>query len=81
MQREKFKSEWLTSRYDFERVSKMTSYSNHIQNYELETRDVFEQETENIPLTQQTVLVNPLHDNPLTQSTDSSKNYERKNQR
>ena len=76
MQREKNKSEWLTSRHDFERVSKTTSCSNHIQNYELETREVFEQKTENIPLTQQTVLVNPLHDNTLTQSTDNKKNYE-----
>ena len=52
----------------------MTAYSNHIKNYELETREVFERETENIPLKRQTYLVTPLHDNPLTRSKDSSKN-------
>ena len=67
--------------HDFERVIKTTVYSNHIKNYEPETREVFERETENIPHTQRTDLVTTLHDNPLTQSTDSSKNYERKNQR
>ena len=44
---------------------------------ELETREVFERETENIPLTRQTYLVTPLYDNPLTRSTDSSNNEER----
>ena len=48
--REKFKSDWLTSRHDFERVSKTTAYSNHIKNDELETREFFEREVENIPL-------------------------------
>ena len=36
-----------------------------------------ERENENIPLTRQTVLVTPLHENTLTRSTDSSKNEER----
>ena len=63
--------------HDFETMSKTTAYHNHIKNSELETREVFERETENIPLTRQTVLVNPLYENPLTRSTDSSKNEER----
>ena len=65
--RENLESDWLASRHDFERVSKTTAYSNHIKNYELETREVFEQETENIPLTRQTDMVTALHDNPLSQ--------------
>ena len=64
--RENFKANWLASRRDFERVSKTTAYSNHIKNSELETGEFFERETENIPLTQQTDLVTPLHKNPLT---------------
>ena len=75
--REHIKVDWLVSRHDFERVSETTAYSNHIKNSELETRDFFERETENIPLTRQTYLVTPLHDNPLTRSTDSSKNEDR----
>ena len=66
-QRDNFKSDWLVSRHDFEIVSENTAYSNHINNSELETREVFEQETENIPLTQQTDFVTPLHENTLTQ--------------
>ena len=73
VRKDNFKADWLASRHDFERVSKTTAYSNHIKNYELETGEFFERETENIPLTRQTDLVTPLHDNPLTQSTDSSK--------
>ena len=63
--------------HDFEITSKTIAYSNHIKNSELETREVFEQDTENISLTRQTDLVTPLHENPLTQSMDSSKNEER----
>ena len=73
----KLQADWLASRHDFERVSKTIAYSNHIKNSELETREVFERETENIPLTRQPDLVTPLHDNPLTRSTDISKNEER----
>ena len=47
----------------------MTAYTIHIKNYELETREVFDKETENNPLTQQTDLVTTLHDNTLTLST------------
>ena len=64
--RENFKANWLASMRDFEIVSEMTSYSNHIKNSELETGEFFVWETENIPLTQQTDLVTPLHKNPLT---------------
>ena len=63
---------WLASSHGFEIVSEMTAYSNHIKNYELETRQVFEQEnikTENIPLKQQPDFVTPLPDNPQTRST------------
>ena len=63
--------------HDFGRLSETTAYSNHINNYELETREVFEQESENIPQTRQTDLVTTLNDNPLTRSMDSSKNEER----
>ena len=75
--RVKFKEDWLSLRHDFERVSETTATSNHINNSELETREVFGRETENIPLTRQSDLVTPLYDNPLTRSTDSSKNEER----
>ena len=37
--------------HDFETMSKTTDYRNHIKNSEFETREVFERETENIPLT------------------------------
>ena len=52
--------------HDFETMSKTTAYHNHIKNYELKTRGVFDRETENIPYTRQTDLVTTLNDNPLT---------------
>ena len=55
--------------HDFEITSETIAYSNHIKNYELETREVFDWETENIPLTRQTYLVTPFHENPLTRVT------------
>ena len=57
--------------HGFEIMNKMTEYSNHNKSSELETREVFERELENIPQTRQTDLVVILHDNPLTRSTDS----------
>ena len=63
--------------HDFENMSETTAYRNHIKNSDFETREVFERETETIPLTQQTDLLTTLHNNPLTQSTDSSKHEER----
>ena len=63
--------------HDFEKMSKTTAYSNHIKNSELETRECFEQETENIQQTQRMDLVTTLNGNPLTRSTDSSKYEER----
>ena len=75
--RDNFRSDRLGYMHDFERVSETTAYSNRINNSGLETREVFERETENNPLTQQTYLVTPLQENPLTRSTDSSKNEER----
>ena len=41
--RENFKSDRLASGIGSEGVSKTTVYSNHINNYKLETREVFEQ--------------------------------------
>ena len=38
--------------HDCETMSKTKAYCNHIKNSEIETRDIFERETENIPLTQ-----------------------------
>ena len=72
-----FRDARLGYMHDFERMSKTIAYRNHIKNSELETREVFERETENIPQTRQTDLVTTLHYNPLTRSTDSSKNEER----
>ena len=63
--------------HDFERMSKTTAYRIHIKNAELITGEVFERETENIPLTRQTDLATTLNDNPQTRSTNSSKNEER----
>ena len=74
--RDKLKAEWLASRHDLEKASKKIAYSNHIKNSELETRELFEQETGNITLTRQTYLVTPLHENLLRRSTDSLKNEE-----
>ena len=62
--------------YDFETMSETTTYRNHIKNYEIETREVFEQETpspQNIQRTLQMNIVTRLDNNQLTQSTDSSK--------
>ena len=59
MERENLNGDWLTSSHYFERVSKTRSYSNHINNSELETRQFFEREniqTENIPQTQSTEM-------------------------
>ena len=44
-------------------MSKTTAHSNHIKEDELETREVFEQEMENIPQTRQTDFVTELDNN------------------
>ena len=65
--------------HDFEIMSETTAYRNHIKNSELETREVFEQETlrpENIQQALPTDIVTRLDDNQLTRSTDSSKHKE-----
>ena len=54
-------------------MSETIAYRNHINNSELEIREVFEQEMENIPHTRQKYLVTTLNDNQLTRSSDSSK--------
>ena len=69
----KFKNLGLPTFDVMGKQNETTAYSNHIKNYELETREVFERETENIPLKLQMDLVTPSHENPLTRSTDSSK--------
>ena len=76
-QRDNFRDARLRYTHDFDRMSETTAYSNHIKNSDLETREVFEQETQNIPQTRQIYLVTTLNENSLTQSTDSSKNKER----
>ena len=53
--------------HDFENMSETTAYRNHIKNSEFETREVFEQETENIPLTRQPDSMTNLHNNPYNQ--------------
>ena len=56
-----------------------TAYRNHINNSEIETRKVFEQETsipENIQRTLPMNIVTRLDNNQLTGSTDSSKHEE-----
>ena len=73
-QRENFRDTRMGYTHDFVRVRKTTACSIHIENSELETREVFEREREDIPQKLQTYLVNTLHDNALTQSPDSSKN-------
>ena len=75
-QKDNFSPFRLGYTHDFETMSETTAYRNYIKNSELETRKSFEQETENIPLTRQTYLVTILNNNPLTRSTDSSKNEE-----
>ena len=75
--RDNFRDSRLGYTHDFERMRKARAYSNHIKSSELGTGQVFEQETENIPQTQQTDLMITLNDNPLTRSTDSSKNEKR----
>ena len=62
--------------HDFETMSETTAYSNHIKNLEIETREVFEQETsspENFQRTLPMNIVTWLDNNQLTRSTDSSK--------
>ena len=57
-----------------------TAYRNHIKNSELETRNVFEQDTcspENIQRTLPTDAVTRLDDNELTRSTDILKHEEK----
>ena len=57
----------------------MTAYLNHINNSEIETREVFKRETwspENIQWTLPTDMVTRLDDNQLTRSMDSSKHEE-----
>ena len=65
--------------HGFETMSKTTAYRNHIKNYEIEPREVFERETwspENIQRKLPTDMVTRLDDNQLTRSTDSSKHEE-----
>ena len=74
--KDNFSSSRLGYTHDFETMSEMTAYRNHIKNSGFETRGVLERETGHIPLTRQTDLMTTLHNNPLTRSTDSSKHEE-----
>ena len=60
-------------------MNETTAYRNHIKNSEIETREVFEQETsspENIQWTLPMNIVTRLDNNQLTKSTDISKQEE-----
>ena len=62
--------------HNFETMSKMTAYRNHIKNSEIETREVFEMETSSPEKIQRTLPMNiltRLDNNQLTGSTYSSK--------
>ena len=64
---------------DFETMSEMMAYCNHIKNSEIETREFFERETsspENIQRTLPMNIVTQLDNNHLTLSTYSSKHEE-----
>ena len=57
-------------------MSETTAYRNHINNLEIETREVFERENsspEDIQWTLPMNIVTRLDNNQLTRSTDSSK--------
>ena len=74
-----YRDDRLGCTHDFETMSETTAYRNHIKNFEIETREVFEQETsspENIQRTLPTNIVTRLDNNQLTRSTDSSKHEE-----
>ena len=79
LRRDTERDDRLVYTHDFETMSETTAYHNHINNSELETREVFERETwspGNIQQTLPTDIVTRLDDNQLTQSTDSSKHEE-----
>ena len=66
--------------YDFETMSKTTAYRNHIKNWEIETKEIFERETSSPKNIQRTLPMNietRLDNNQLTRSTDSSKHEEK----
>ena len=50
--------DWLGKTHDFETMSETTAYRNHIKNSEIETREVFEQETSSPENIQQTLPIN-----------------------
>ena len=60
--------------HDIETMSEMTAYRNHINNSEIETREVFERVTlsrENIQQTLPMNIVTRLNNSHLTQSSNS----------
>ena len=62
--------------HDFGTMSETTAYRNNIKNSEIETKEVFEQETsspENIQRTLPMNILTRLDNNQLTRSSDSSK--------
>ena len=84
LQRSTERDDRLGYTHDFETMIITTAYRNHINNYEIETREGFEQETsspENVQWTVPTDIVTQLDDNQLTQSTDSSNTKKRTNRK
>ena len=66
MQKNNVSLSMLGYTHDFETMSKMTAYCNHIENSEFENREVFVGEKETTLLTRQTDLMTNSHNNPLT---------------
>ena len=82
LQRNMERDDKLGYMHDFETTSETTAYRNHIKNSEIETREVFEQETsspENIQRTLPMNIETRLDNNQLTRSTDISKHEETHN--
>ena len=84
LQRGTDRDDRLGCTHDFETMSETTAYRNHIKNSEIETREVFEQETSSPQNIQQTVsmnIVTQLDNNQLTRSTDIQNMKKRTNRK
>ena len=79
LRRDMERDDRLGYKHDFVTMSERTAYRNHIKNSEIETREVFEQETwnpENIQRTLSMNIVTRLDNNQLTRSAHTSKHEE-----
>ena len=74
MRKDKFSPYRLGYTHAFETTRKTTAYRNHIKNFEFKTREAGNGK---YSMTPQTDLVTTLNNNPLTRSTNISKNEER----